>query len=77
MHQPSLRRVLCRPSLGINVWVRRAMSKRVSARMHKRFGVKWKGVGITQLETVETIGAFVVLMCLLTGTQVGPHPEPT
>lgn len=64
-------------SLGINMWVRRAMPKRVSSRMYQRFGTAWKGVGITQLETVETIGAFIVLMCLLTGTPVDPFPEPT
>ena len=65
------------PSIGINVWVRRAMPKRISTHMHSKFGGTWKGIGASQLEPVETIGAFIELMCKQTGTPVDPPPEPT
>lgn len=76
-HKPRYSASTRLPSVGINVWVRRAMPKLTSSRMRDRFGSAWQGIGASQLEPIETIGAFIELMCQQTLTPVAPPPEPT
>lgn len=63
-------------ALGINVYVRRAMMKPVNEHMRAKFGADWRSVGVSELEGVETIGAFIKLMCACASTIV-PFGEPT
>ena len=63
-------------SLGINAYVRKAITKSVSYRMRCRFGDSWKGVGASDLKDTETRGAFIRLMSGRTGVPV-TFGEPT
>lgn len=63
-------------ALGINVYVRRAMMKPVNEHMRLKFATEWQSVGVSDLEGVQTIGAFIKLMCACASTVV-PFGEPT
>lgn len=63
-------------SVGINVYVRRAMMKPTNKFMRAKFPDTWSAVGASDLEGPETIGAFIKLMCMCARVAV-PHGEPT
>lgn len=62
-------------SVGINAYVRKAITKQTNASMGARFS-KWVWVGPLDLADPDTIGAFIELMCLHARVGV-PDGEPT
>ena len=63
-------------SVGINAYVRRAMTTPTNTQMRESFPDAWQAVGVSEMVDPDTIGAFIVLMCAHTGVAV-PFEEPT
>jgi hypothetical protein len=63
-------------TLGVGVYVRRAMLKVTNRTMRKKFPDVWEAVGIPELEESDTLGAFIETMCACASVAV-PTGEPS